>query len=55
MSQVLKVFLLSLTVDWDVIKIEYEKFVDKRFGTRGMTLIKVLGALVKPKGVTNHS
>ena len=48
-------FLLSLVVDQYIIKIDHYEFTDKRSKQLSITLMKVLGVLDSPKGITNYS
>jgi hypothetical protein len=51
----LHVLLPSSVEDKDVIQIYHHKIVVKGLNTSSINLIKVVGAFVKPKGMTNHS
>ena len=45
---------LTLVVHYDVVKAYDHTLVDDGLKYMFTTLIKVLGALVKPKGITSH-
>jgi hypothetical protein len=49
------VFHPSLVIDEDVIQIHHYKILVKGRKISSIILIKKFGALVKPKGMTNHS
>jgi len=47
--------LPSFVEDEDVIQIYHKKELVKVLNTSSINLMKVVGAFVKPKGMTNHS
>jgi hypothetical protein len=50
----LHVLLPTMPEDEDVIQIYYHKRLVKGLNTSSINLMKVVGAFVKPKGMTNH-